>query len=125
MWFRKKPVEIPWTPAEQLGALPLRNVKAAVISDSPQRRVIQVALIHRGLVRWFRGLLHLRSQRIWELTELDLLLHDWCDGKTTVGQMVERIHRDEHLPWNEARQVVLSYLPRLVSRGIIVVGKPA
>lgn len=69
-------------------------------------------------------LLRLRSQRIWELAELDLL-HGWCDGKTTVGQMVERIHRDEHLPWNEARQVVLSYLPRLVSRGIIVVGKPA
>lgn len=125
MWFRAKKPELPWTPEQQLLALPIRNAKAEVASEDAERAELRVAQVHRGLAKLFSRPLRLRDHRVWELTGLDLLLHRWSDGRTTVAEMIERVHRDEKLGWNEARAVVLSYLPRLVQRGLIIVAKPA
>lgn len=124
MWFRKKtPKAPPLTSTDQLLALPLRNAKAEVIADTEHRLTMKVALIHHGWAKLFRRFLRLKDHRIFELTDLDLLFHRWSDGCTTVGTMIERLADEEQLGWNESRTIVLSYLPRLTKRGLLVVAK--
>ena len=123
MWFRQKPKPPTLSPTDQLLALPLRNAKADIISDTEQRLTLRVALIHHGWAKLFRRVFKLKDHRIFELTDLDLLLHRWSDGRTTVGTMIERLAADEILGWNESRAIVLSYLPRLTQRGLLVVAK--
>ena len=122
MWFRPQPAKTPTlTPADQLLTVPLRNAKAEVISDSEQQLTLRVALVHRGWSKLARRFFTMKDHRIFELTDLDLLLHRWSDGKTTVGTMIERLAAEEQLGWNESRSIVLSYLPRLTQRGLLVV----
>jgi len=124
MWFRQKTPKAPaLTPADQLLAVPVRNAKANVIADTEHRLTLRVALIHHGWAKLFRRFLRLKDHRIFELTDLDLLLHRWSDGRTTVGTMIERLAADEQLGWNESRTIVLSYLPRLTQRGLLVVAR--
>lgn len=123
MWFRPKPSEPVLTSEQQLAALPLRNAKAEIVADTPQRLTLRVALVHRGTARLLQRFLRLKDHRLIELTDLDLHLHRWCDGQTSVGAMIERLAREEHLGWNEARAIVLSYLPRLTQRGLLVVAR--
>ena len=123
MWFRQKPKPPSLSPADQLLALPLRNARADILSDTEQRLTLRVALIHHGWAKLFRRAFKLKDHRIFELTDLDLLLHRWSDGSTTVGTMIERLAAEELLGWNESRAIVLSYLPRLTQRGLLVVAK--
>lgn len=123
MWFRQKPNAPTLNSADQLLALPVRNAKADIISDTEQRLTLRVALVHHGWAKLFRRVFKLKDHRIFELTDLDLLLHRWSDGRTTVGTMIERLAADEQLGWNESRTIVLSYLPRLTQRGLLVVAK--
>ncbi len=124
MWFRPTTPKAPaLSPADQLLAVPLRNAKAEVISDNDLQLTLRVALIHRGWAKLARRFFTMKDYRIFELTDLDLLLHRWSDGKTTVGTMIERLAADEQLGWNESRAIVLSYLPRLTQRGLLVVAK--
>ena len=123
MWFRQKPNAPTLNSADQLLALPVRNAKADIISDTEQRLTLRVALVHHGWAKLFRRVFKLKDHRIFELTDLDLLLHRWSDGRTTVGTMIERLAAEEQLGWNESRTIVLSYLPRLTQRGLLVVAK--
>ena len=123
MWFRQKPKAPTLNSADQLLTLPVRNAKADIISDTEQRLTLRVALVHHGWAKLFRQVFKLKDHRIFELTDLDLLLHRWSDGCTTVGTMIERLAAEEQLGWNESRTIVLSYLPRLTQRGLLVVAK--
>ena len=133
MWFRakspaakaaKKAKSTPWTAVEQLAALPLRNAAAVVVSDEPRRLVLRIALVHGWLARLTKPLTRIADHQSWELLDVDLLLHRWSDGRTTVEDMISRLAREEHLGWNEARALVLSYLRRQTERSLLVVGKP-
>lgn len=124
MWFRAKPKATPWTATEQLAALPLRNAAAVVVSDEPQRLVLRIGLVHGWLARLTRPLTKLKDHKLWELVDVDLVLHRQCDGRTTVEDLITRLARDEQLGWNESRALVLSYLMRQTERGLLVVGKP-
>ncbi len=124
MWFRAKSTPKPWTATDQLAALPLRNAAAQVVSDEPQRLVLRIGLIHGWVARVTRPVTKLKDHKLWELVDVDLLLHRWCDGRTTVEDLITRLAREEHLGWNESRALVLSYLIRQTERGLLVVGKP-
>lgn len=126
MWFRakKKAAEIPWTAVEQLAALPMRNAAVVVITDEPQRIVLRIGLIHGWVARLTKPITRVKDHNLWELLDVDLLLHRWSDGKTSVEDMITRLARDEQLGWNESRAIVLSYLMRQTERGLLLVGKP-
>ncbi len=48
-------------------------------------------------------------------------LWEWCDGKTTVEQVIEKFARKHNLTFHESRVSATNYLKELIKRGALVV----
>lgn len=108
-----------------IASIPVKNEAAEVLEASGGR--VQLC-VHNQRPAWHRGpvalLLPMRRSRQVELDELGSELWRGCDGKTRVGDLIERFARKERLDWHEARLLVTASLRALIEKGILAIALP-
>jgi len=104
----------------QHASIPVRN--AAVDQETGEGGAVRLHVplrdsAWRGLLG---GLLPFAKERQLELDALGEEVLGWCDGRATVGDLIER-HRQRHLlSFFESRAMLLSFFELMMRRGVLV-----
>ncbi len=121
------------TAVEQGSVVPRRPAEQTTVSEDDACIRVRVALapaaprpfsLGRIIDGWRQKSRPPQTHATFTLTGLDLLIYRWCDGRTSVDDLITRLATTEQVQWNESRVIVLTYLTRLTQRGVIDVSPP-
>jgi hypothetical protein len=107
----------------QLASVPVRN---AAVEEFPSERDgvdlnVPMAGVWRGLIG---SVLPISRDRRIALDALGREVLAWCDGKATVGDLVERHRREHALSFFESRAMLLAFFQLMMKRGVLVMRVP-
>lgn len=110
-------------PLAQLSLAPLRNAAARVVSDQPDRLVLE---LDAAYPRWLGPLPRLvgaKKHRRYALDGLGLELYRLIDDRRPLGDLIEALALAEQLTFNEARLLALHWLHHLAVKGLVILGR--
>jgi hypothetical protein len=105
-----------------LGATPVRNQAVHAQAKGADELLLFVPLRDRWYMKApFRWILPLSKERVVNLDRLGTQVWQWCDGQTTVEQIVDRFATTHRMGFHESRLAVSQFLRDLMGRDLIVV----
>lgn len=109
----------PWH--AMLAALPMRNVAARIETERGDTLVLCVPRKRPWFVRWppMSWIIPCGMERRLTLDSLGAQIWRMCDGRRTVGQVVDAFGDVHRLTFHEARAAVTGYLKLLLERGAL------
>ena len=116
LWRRRRPR---WSREDFLRASPLRNPGYAF--ETTDQGVTRVLIPRRRgawadlIARWTR----LPEHRTVELDAIGTRVLQWCDGRTTVREIIRKLGSEYRLDIRAAEVSFVNYLDTLTRRGIV------
>lgn len=121
-WRRRRPR---WSREEFLKALPLRNPGYGFETTDASVMRVRIPRRHGAwadlIARWTR----LPDHRTVELDAIGTRVLEWCDGQTTVREIIRKLGKEYRLDIRAAEVSFVNYLDTLTRRGIVGLKMPA
>lgn len=107
------------TREEALRAVPLRNPVVAWKVNEEGEVHLTVPLRKDGWMRVAKVLFRIPDTREILLDEVGSEVWQWCDGESSVAQIIQRLQQRHKLNYKEAEVSLTAYLKTLAQRGLI------
>jgi hypothetical protein len=114
----------PATIAEQLAAVPVRNLQVQARDDGAGGGEVEIALVYPPRLRWLAPIFGLRRSRRYRFEPLTWRLYNAIDGRASLRELVVACAGEHRLSFHEARALVGSVLTALSERGLVVLAAP-
>jgi len=108
----------------QLASVPVRN---ATVEETPgnaggvELTVPMAGAVWRGLLG---TVLPISKERRIALDALGRETLEWCDGRTTFREMIDRHRRQHQLSFFESRALLLGFFKLMMQRGVLLMRVP-
>lgn len=113
------------TREESLRAIPVRNEKVEVEQDEDlQETLIRIPRRDDWWVRWLARIFFIPKHRKVTLDELGSFVWNFCDGKHTVGELIDAFAARYKLNRKEAELSMTAFLRMLAKRRLIGLAVP-